>query len=95
MPSGTGKIGNYVKGLNKGGCSGVSMILQYCTEIPTFPLRRKKAVILRIMTTTSYPMIFHWAISEILKSFGIIGLSQGFCREGSLLFLMKLKKELR
>jgi hypothetical protein len=37
MPSAGGKIGNYVEGLNKGGCSGVAPILQFCTEIPPFP----------------------------------------------------------
>jgi hypothetical protein len=95
MPSGIRKIANYVKCLSKGGCPGVSRILQYCTEIPAFPLRPKKAVILGIMTTTSYPRIFHWVISAILKSFRIIRLSQGFWRDDSSLLLMNLKKELR
>jgi hypothetical protein len=38
MPSDGGKIDNYVGGLNKGGPSGVSLTLQYCTDIPSFPL---------------------------------------------------------
>ena len=77
MPSGGGKIANYVRVLNKDGRSGVLMILQYCTEIPSFPFRPKRAVIFR-MTTTSFPRIFHGGISEILKNFRIMGLLQGF-----------------